>query len=122
METPWRWPLRQQGNEKEEGFPLVWEKGELSMVWDTEISFDGFQKRKDDWQREHGCQLCDLPIDAQFALDLIFKTLVDDKENYAYLTTVPETREQINGIMLDLILKKYSRDYRNYLKRMKQTE
>lgn len=92
------------------------------MVWDTEISFDGFQKRKDDWQREHGCQLCDPPVDAQFALDLIFKTLVDDKENYAYLTTVPETREQINGIMLDLILKKYSRDYRNYLKRMKQTE
>ena len=91
------------------------------MVWDTEISFDGFQKRKDDWQKEQGPELCDPPIDAQFALDLIFKTLVDDKENYAYLTTIPETREQTNSIMLDLILKRYSRDYRNYLKRMKRT-
>lgn len=114
--------MRQQGNEKEEGLPLVWKKGDLNMVWDTEISFDGFQKRKDEWQREQGPELCDPPIDAQFALDLIFKTLVDDKENYAYLTTIPETKEQINGIMLDLILKRYSRDYRNYLKRMKQTE
>ena len=55
----------------------------------------------------------------QFALDLIFKTLVDDKDNYPYLTTLNESIEQTNSIMLDLILKKYSKEYRKYLKRRK---
>ena len=62
-------------------------------------------------------------MDAQYALNLIFKTLVDDKEKYPYLTTIPETEEQTNSIMLDLILRKYSRKYRKYMrKRKKQNE
>lgn len=87
------------------------------MIWREDISFDGFQKRIDDWYKDNEDELCDPPIDAQFALNLIFKTLVDDKENYPYLTALPESTEQTNSIMLDLILRKYSRKYRKHLKR-----
>lgn len=86
------------------------------MIWDHSISFDGFQKKVDEWYRGE-VFIGDPPISAQFALDLIFKTLVDDKENYPYLTTIPESTEQTNSIMLDLILTKYSRKYRLYKKR-----
>lgn len=86
------------------------------MIWDPSISFDGFQKKVNEWYRGE-VFVGDPPISAQFALDLIFKTLVDDKENYPYLTTIPESTEQINSIMLDLILTKYSRKYRLYKKR-----
>lgn len=86
------------------------------MIWDDEISFDGFKKRVDEWYKDKWFELCDPPIDAQFALDLIFKTLVDDKDHYEYLTTMPETVKQTNSIMLHLILKKYSKKYRKYLK------
>lgn len=90
------------------------------MIWEDDISFDGFQKRIDEWYKGKEFELCDPPIDAQFALDLIFKTLVDDKENYDYLTTMPESTEQTNSIMLDLILRKYSRKYRNYVKKRRK--
>ena len=90
------------------------------MVWDKDISFEGFQKKIDDWYCENDDELCDPPIGAQFALDLIFKTLIDDKENYPYLTTIPESVEQTNSIMLDLILRKYSREYRKYLKKKRR--
>lgn len=91
------------------------------MIWDDDISFDGFQKRIDEWYKDKEFELCDPPIDAQFALDLIFKTLVDDKEHYPYLTTIPtESVEQTNSIMLDLILKKYSRRYRKYMKKRRK--
>lgn len=89
------------------------------MIWDPSISFGGFQKKVDDWYRE-GAFIGDPPISAQFALDLIFKTLVDNKESYPYLTTIPESTEQTNGIMLDLILTKYSRKYRIFKKRLKK--
>lgn len=90
------------------------------MIWNDDISFDGFKKRIDDWYKDKKFELCDPPIDAQFALDLIFKTLVDDKEKYDYLTTMPETTNQTNSIMLDLILRKYSRKYRKYVKDRKK--
>ncbi|MFR4398872.1 MAG: hypothetical protein ACLT4A_09900 [Anaerobutyricum soehngenii] len=86
------------------------------MIWNEEISFDGFQKKIDEWYKDKDFELCDPPISAQFALDLIFKTLVDDREDYPYLTTMSENVEQTNSIMLDLILRKYSRKYRKYLK------
>lgn len=53
------------------------------MIWNDDISFEGFDKKVDDWFKDKEFELCDPPIDAQFALDLIFKTLVDDKENYS---------------------------------------
>lgn len=87
------------------------------MIWNDDISFEGFTKRINDWYKDKEFELCDPPIDAQFALDLLFKTLVDDKENYPYLTTMPESTEQTNSIMLDLILRKYSKEYRRYLKK-----
>ena len=97
------------------------------MIWPDEISFDGFTKKKNEWQKDNeywykdkDCELCDPPISAQFALDLIFKTLVDDKENYPYLTTMSESTEQTNSIMLDLILRKYSRKYRKYCKKIEK--
>lgn len=89
------------------------------MIWDKDISFEGFQKRIDDWYKGD-VFLGDPSIDAQFALDLIFKTLVDDKENYPYLTTIPENVEQTNCIMLELILRKYSQKYRKWVKRNKK--
>lgn len=90
------------------------------MIWSEDISFEGFQKRINDWYADKDFELCDPPIDAQFALDLIFKTLVDDKEHYFYLTTMPESTEQTNSIMLDLILTKYSRKYRKFKKEKKR--
>lgn len=90
------------------------------MIWNEEISFEGFTKKIDDWYKDKDFELSDPPIDAQFALDLIFKTLVDDKENYPYLTTMNESVEQTNSIMLYLILKKYSKEYRRYLNRCKR--
>lgn len=92
------------------------------MIWNDSISFEGFQKKIDNWYDDKDSELCDPPIDAQFALDLIFKTLVDDKEDYHCLTNVPESTEQINSIMLDLVLRKYSRKYRKFKKRKKKGE
>lgn len=86
-------------------------------MWDADISFEGFQKRIESWYEGKAFELCDPPINAQFALDLIFKTLIDDKEKYPYLTTMPESTEQTNSIMLDLILTKYSREYRKFKRR-----
>lgn len=92
------------------------------MIWNEEISFEGLSKKINDWYKGNEFELCDTPIDAQYALDLIFKTLVDDKEHYPYLTTMPESTEQVNSIMLDLILKKYSKEYRKYLKRIRKSK
>lgn len=89
------------------------------MIWDDSVSFEGLSKKINDWYADKELELCDPPIDAQYALDLIFKTLIDDKEHYPYLTTVPESKEQTNSIMLDLILRKYSRKYRRHLKELK---
>ena len=91
------------------------------MIWNTDISFDGFQEKIEDWYKDKDFELCDPPVNAQFALNLIFKTLVDDKKNYPYLTTMPESTEQTNSIMLDLILTQYSRKYRKF-KRVKRKE
>ena len=90
------------------------------MIWSDEISFEGFQEKVNEWYKDKEFELCDPPIDAQFALDLIFKTLIDDKYDYPYLTTMPETTEQTNSIMLDLILRKYSRVYRKYLRKLRK--
>lgn len=73
------------------------------MIWDDDVSFEGLSKKIDDWYADKEFELCDPPIDAQYALDLIFKTLIDDKENYPYITTMPETKKQTNSIMLRLI-------------------
>ncbi len=89
------------------------------MIWDESVSFKGLSKKINDWYTDQEDELCDPPIEAQYALDLIFKTLIDDKENYPYLTTMPESTKQTNSIMLDLILRKYSRKYRRYLKKLK---
>ena len=87
------------------------------MIWDDDISFEGYCKKVSDWYEDPEHFIGDPPIPAQYALDLIFKTLIDDKKNYEFLTTVPESTEQINSIMLELILRKYSRKYRKFIKR-----
>ena len=92
------------------------------MTWSEDVSFEGFQKKIEEWYSDKDFELTDPPIDAQFALELIFKTLVDDKENYPYLTTMSESTEQTNSIMLDLILSKYSRKYRKFVKRQRKEE
>lgn len=90
------------------------------MIWNDSVSFEGFSKKINEWYADKDIRLGDPPIEAQYALDLIFKTLIDDKEHYSYLTTMPESVKQTNSIMLDLILRKYSRKYRRYLKRIKR--
>lgn len=87
------------------------------MIWNDDISFEGYTRKVDEWYSHEENFLGDPPIEAQFALDLIFKTLVDDKEHFEFLTTLPESTEQTNCIMLELILQKYSRKYRKYLKK-----
>lgn len=84
------------------------------MIWNDDVSFEGYTQKIEEWYKDN--LFGDPPISAQYALDLIFKTLVDDKEHYPYFTTMPECTEQVNCIMLDLILRKYSRKYKKYLK------
>ncbi len=84
------------------------------MIWPENISLENFIEKVSDWQKD--TFLGDCPIDAQYALDLIFKTLVDDIEHYPYLTTMPENGEQTNSIMLHMILERYSKKYRKMLK------
>lgn len=91
--------------------------GVKKMIWDDDISFEGYCKKVFDWYEDPEHFIGDPPIPAQYALDLIFKTLIDDKKNYEFLTTVPESTEQTNSIMLELILRKYSRKYRKFIKR-----
>lgn len=90
------------------------------MIWDKDVSFEGYDKKKAEWFDDPEHFLGDPPISAQYALDLIFKTLADDKESYRYLTAMPQTEEQTNSIMLEVILRKYSRKYRKYLKNLKK--
>ena len=90
------------------------------MIWDDDISFEGFSKKINDWYDGKDFELCNPPIEAQYALDLIFKTLIDGKEHYEYLTTMPESTKQTNSIKLDLILRKYSRKYRKHLRKIKK--
>lgn len=87
------------------------------MIWNNDVSFDGFHKKISDFYEKYRDELCDPPISAQYALDLIFKTLIDDKEKLPYLTTISENIEQTNSIMLHMILKKYSRKYRIFLRK-----
>jgi hypothetical protein len=86
------------------------------MIWDKNISIEGYLSKLDEWYKDSNHFLGDPPIPAQYALDLIFKILIDDKEKYPYLTTMPENADQINSIKVDLILQKYSRKYRKYLR------
>lgn len=86
------------------------------MIWPEDVSLEGFSQKVSDWFSNPNHFLGDPPIDAQYALDLIFKILVDDKEHYPYLTTIPESAEQVNSIMLDIILKKYSKEYRKRMR------
>ena len=90
------------------------------MIWPINVSFEGYSKKKDEFFKNTCYLIGDPPIKAQYALDLLFKTLIDDKENFEFLTTVPESTEQINCIMLELLLRKYSRKYRRYLKKEKK--
>ena len=98
------------------------------MTWSKDVSFDGFQKKVDDWYAQKmkdfqdgktvsPTELCNPPIDAQYALNLIFKTLVDDDLNLPYLTEMPESAEQVNYTMLFMILDRCSRKFRKYVKR-----
>lgn len=38
------------------------------MIWGDDISFEGFQRIVDEWYRDKDFELCDPPINAQYAL------------------------------------------------------
>ena len=44
------------------------------MDWNDDISFEGYIRKVDEWYSHEENFLGNPPIDAQFALDLIFKT------------------------------------------------
>ncbi len=88
------------------------------MYWNDDVTFEDYTRKVDEWYSNEECFLGDPPIEPQFALDLIFKTLIDDKEHYEYLTTMSESVEQTNCLMLEMILQRYSREYRKYLKNL----
>lgn len=90
------------------------------MIWPNDVSFEGYSKKKDEWFNNPENFISYPPIEAQYALDLLFKTLIDNHDDFPYLTTMPESTEQTNYIMLELLLRKYSRKYRKYLKRRKK--
>lgn len=90
------------------------------MIWPDDVSFESYHKKTAEWFSNSEHFIGDPPIDAQYALDLIFKTLIDDKEHFPYLTTIPETTEQTNSIMLEVILERYSRKYRKYLRNLRK--
>lgn len=90
------------------------------MIWPDDVSFEGYSQKVSEWFEQPDHFIGHPPISAQYALDLIFKTLIDDKEHYPYLTTIPESTEQANSIMLELILQKYSRKYRKYLRKKRK--
>lgn len=90
------------------------------MIWPDDVSFEGYSQKVSEWFEQPDHFIGDPPISAQYALDLIFKTLIDDKEHYPYLTTISESTEQTNSIMLELILQKYSRKYRKYLRKKRK--
>ena len=87
------------------------------MIWDDDISFKGYWQKVKEWYSDPQHFIGDPPIEAKYALDLIFNTLIDDKANSEYLTSAPESAEQIYCIMLELILDKYSRKYRQWKRR-----
>ena len=87
------------------------------MIWDDNIAFEGYRQKAEKWHSNPEHFIGDPPIEAQYALYLIFKTLIDDKINIPYITTFPESTEQINCIMLEMILDKYSRKYRRWKRR-----
>lgn len=87
------------------------------MIWPNDVSFEGYSKKKDEWFNNPEHFIGDPPIEAQYALDLLFKTLIDDYEDFPYLTTMPESTEQTNYIMLEILLRKYSIKYRKYLRK-----
>lgn len=89
------------------------------MIWNEEISFEGYTQKVREWYKNDEHFIGDAPIEAQYALDLIFKTLIDDKEQLPYLTTIPESPEQTNSLMLEMILQRYSRKYRKYVKKLR---
>ena len=89
------------------------------MIWPSDVSFEEQSEKKGKWYGTPNHFIGDVPIPAQYALDLIFKTLIDDEENLEYLTTMPESAEQTNSIMLEMILQKYSKKYRKYLNAQK---
>lgn len=89
------------------------------MIWNEEISFEGYTQKVHEWYKNDEHFIGNPPIEAQYALDLIFKTLIDDKEQLPYLSTMPESSEQTNSLMLEMILQKYSRKYRKYVKKLR---
>ena len=72
-----------------------------TMMWDIADAMD---------RKHKGC----IQIPSKYSS--AFRNVYNDREDYPYLTTMSENVEQTNSIMLDLILRKYSRKYRKYLK------
>lgn len=79
-------------------------------------------KRKNEWYSNEINESFNKQIDAQSAIELIFKILINDYDKYQYLIGIADSMNKKNGIMLDIILTKYSRKYMKFKKNNKKIE
>ena len=79
-------------------------------------------KRTYEWYSYEINESFNKQIDAQSAIELMFKILINDYDRYQYLIGIADSMNKKNGIMLDIILTKYSRKYRKFKKNNKKIE
>lgn len=64
--------------------------------------------------------LCDPTLDPQMALDILVEYLLKRDKKFSYLTSMPESVEQVNTVAVDTILQKYSRNFRHEVKEIQR--
>jgi len=86
----------------------------MELLWNKNVSIEEFVQKQVDWRNSD--EVCTLPIDANYALDVLFKTLVPDNvRDLPVFSVLAKSREQANTVMLDLILYAVSPEYRQLI-------
>ena len=63
--------------------------------------------------------MCDPPLSPQMALDILYEYLLPEysrRSGSGYLTAMPESVLQVNTIVVDKILRRYSKEYQQEIK------
>lgn len=86
-------------------------------VWKVDNEF-----KWSEWYDVNMCEddLCDPPLDAQMALDILVEYLLTRDKGYTYLTALPESTQQVNSMAVDLILQKYSKDFKKEIRNIER--
>lgn len=77
-----------------------------------------------EWLEKHGgdCGMCDPPLDPQTAIQILYEYLLpecSERSGCGYIVTISESMEQINSVIVDHILNRYSKEYKKELKEYK---